>query len=467
MSLAKAANDAEVERRALRSFGFLRWRQDRSDEALAINETLLGLHTECGDDRAVVGDLVNLCVIKRDRGDFDGALAYLEQAEDVLERFDNPSVESYLAHSLGTIYQLRGEDEEALPYFEHARSLAEKHRLPLQLSFNMMSVAHINLKLGRVERSIEYYKKAIELTRRSRYADGLAKSLLIFGDVLYGLARYDEALEYLEEAADWLGRIEDATSEAEALKKIAAIYERNNRIADAEKTWHRLTDRLDALDVEYEIDALEAFAGLARRRGDHVEALAHHQDAIELSARAGDPAREARLRNSAGILEWQRGHHDEALLHYEKAHDLFMQLDDPGGIGLMQNSIGLTLHKLGRDDDALRRLQNALETHRAAGHPQLEAHALAVIGDIEAGQGHFESALESYAASLQLRWDENDRLGEGWMLHHMAAVHAARGEDERAGEYLRQALVIAAELGSERLLGACDEVRKDAGTNAE
>ncbi len=459
MSIAADVNDREVERRTLRSFGFLRWRQERSEEAIEINEKLLDLHRECGDNHALVGDLVNLCIIRRDNSQYEEALAYLRRAEELLEGLDNASVNAYIAHSLGTIFQMQGDNEEALTHFERAYEIAERQRLPLQLSFSMMSVAHLNLKLGRVDRSITCYQEAIEMTRRSRYADGLAKSLLVFGEVLYGLARYDESLGYLEEAADWFGKLEDATSEAETLKKIAAIYERQDRITDAEAAWHRMTERLDALDVSYEIDALEAFAGLARRRGDDAEALAHYHDAIDLSQRAGDAAREARLHNSAGILSWHGGEYGDALDHYEKALELFRQVDDAEGIGLMLNSIGLTLHKLGCGEEALHQLRAAIDEHQAHDDARLEAHARAVIGDIHASAGRFVDALDAYAASLQLRWDLDDRLGEGWMLCHMAETHAALDEMERAREYAIQASVIATELDDKRLAAACDAVK--------
>ncbi len=461
MEQAKASGDAAAERRTLRSLGFLRWHQGRRKEAVALNERLLTLHRESGDDKSVVGDLINLCNLMRDEQQYDEALEYLKQAQGVVDRIDNPSMEAYHYHSLGTIYQMTGDDEKALTYHERARDIAIEHRIPLQLSYNLMSIAHIALRQGDVERSIATYKDAIELSRRSRYGDALAKSLLVLGDILLSLERYDEALEYLVEAADCFFRLEDAQAEAEALTKIAAIHERRDRVEEAEAAWRRIAERLDALSVSTEIETLEAFARLARQRGDETEGLAHYLDAIDLAERAGEAEKEAQLRNSAGILEWQRGHFEEALGHYRKALELFRLWEDADGTGLMMNSIGLTLFRLKRHREAEDQMLEAIDAHRGRGHAQLEAHALAVLGDICVDEGRHEEAIEAYAGSLQLRWDLDDRPGEGWMLHHLARVHAARGEDDRAREYLDQALVVALETGDARLIDACNSLKKN------
>ncbi len=463
MEGAMTAGDAEVERRTLRSIGFLRWHQGRTHEAVAINEQLLTLHRQSGDDKAVIGDLVNLCNLMRDLHRLDDALDCLQQARDVVERLDNPSMEAYLYHGLGNIHQMMGNDDEALACLEQARTIAGELRVPLQLPYSLMSIAHIALKQGDIERSIATYKEAIELGRRSRYGDGLARSLLVFGNILLSLERYDEAMEYLLEAAEWFLKLEDAQSEAEVLAKIAAIHERRRHVDEAEAAWHRIAELLDVLGVPTEIKTLEAFARLARLRGDDTEALAHYLDAIELAERAGATDTEARLRNSAGILEWQKGRYEEALSHYRRAIELFQLREDDEGIGLMMNSIGLTLKRMGRHPEAEDQIHDAIETHRAKGHTQLEAYALAVLGDIYSDSARYEEAIDAYARSLQLRWDIDDRAGEGWMLHHLARVHAARGENGRALEYVEQALAVATETNDERLTESCISLRKSAG----
>jgi serine/threonine protein kinase/tetratricopeptide (TPR) repeat protein len=459
LELATASGDDDVFRRILRSLGFLRWNEGRSEEAIALNKEVLRLHRASGDDRAVIGDLVNLCIIARDDGRFDEAMGYLEEAQDVLEHEENPSVDAYIYHSIGILHHLIGDTERALEFLNKAAAMAEAHRLPLQHSFDLMSMANIYLGQGEIDRSIEFYKQAIDLTRRSRYADGLAKTLRVFGQVLLSLERFDEALPYLDESVEWFRKLEDRPSEAEVLTRLADLHEEREQLDDAVQAWERVAELLEDLDPRYEIDTVEAFARLARKRGSEAESLSYYHDAIDLAHRAGDPSREARLRNAAGILSWRRGCHDDALAHYEKALPLLEGAGDDAGTGLMLNSMAACLLKLDRPAEAALLLERALAVHRRSGKRQLEAHALALLGDAFRAVDEPERALQAYSASLQLRWDLEDRAGEGWMLLRMAETHRARGETERARDYAGQSRLIAEELGDEKMTHSSAEIQ--------
>ena len=105
----------------------------------------------------------------------------------------------------------------------------------------------------------------------------------------------------------------------------------------------------------------------------------------------------ARLRNSAGIIEWTRGRHEQALTHFEQALPLFDELADAAGAGQMMNSIALCLHALGRHAAAQERLQHALAHHQRTGHAQLEAHAMSALGDMCWEAGNTGEASSWYA----------------------------------------------------------------------
>jgi tetratricopeptide (TPR) repeat protein len=188
-------------------------------------------------------------------------------------------------------------------------------------------------------------------------------------------------------------------------------------------------------------------------------------DAADLAARISDESRQGRLRNTVGILEWQRGSYHSALEQYEKALDLFRRAGDQEGEGIIVNSIGVTLHKLDRLEEAALWLRGAVQQHREAASRKMEAHALAALGDVlldlerrrhdDAAHRRTTEAMDAYAGSLQIRWELNDRRGEGWMLHHIASAHATCGERERASDYARQALVVAHEIQDAGLIDAC------------
>jgi tetratricopeptide (TPR) repeat protein len=287
------------------------------------------------------------------------------------------------------------------------------------------------------------------------HTEGLAKSLSVLGQVLLSLAYYEKALTSLSEAAEWFRKLDDVRSEAETLARMARIHEETGGTDEAERGWQRIAELLEHLDPIMELDVVEAFGRLARKRGDEAEALSHYHDAIELAVHLHESSREASLRNTVGILEWNRGHYREALAQYEQALPLFEAASIDGGVGLMLNSIASCLRSLHRHEDALDVLHDALAVHRQAGNRKMEAHALSLLGDALLETERTDAALKAYADSLQLRWDLDDRHGEGWMLQRMARAYTAQGDAERAASYGKQAHAVARELDDPALEEAC------------
>ena len=69
--------------------------------------------------------------------------------------------------------------------------------------------------------------------------------------------------------------------------------------------------------------------------------------------------------------------------------------------------------------------------------------------------GDLEKALTHYGQSLEIRWEIEDRAGEGWMFERIAQVHALQGKAEDAKKEAKKALEIARECGDIRLEAAC------------
>ena len=83
-----------------------------------------------------------------------------------------------------------------------------------------------------------------------------------------------------------------------------------------------------------------------------------------------------------GMLEWERGGYAAALRHYESALALVRGQGNPGHEAVILNSLGVSLTKLGRPEEARTVLEESLALSREIGERQLEAHALAALGQV-------------------------------------------------------------------------------------
>jgi tetratricopeptide (TPR) repeat protein len=467
LQLSRAQAHGPVEQKALRCMGFLRWHQDRHDEAVSINEELVGLDRQRGDTAALATDLLNLLTVLRRLKEFDRGRGCVEELLLLNEQLTDPVRQLPLYSNIGEFYRDLGDHTRALFHVDRAIALVEQNPYLGSQTHQLTIRAQILLEQGALEESSQCYREAIGMHRSGRSMIGavgpaqdermgLARLLRKLADILVALRREEEAITCLEEAVSIVSRSGDPQTEALLRRKMAAVYEEQGRVAAAHAAWEQVRTLCHrTASVAGECEALEGLGRMARRRKDVEAALSCYREALRLAEQAGDDARQGDLRNTLGILAWQRRDYAEALTHYEQGLRIFEARDDSTHAGLMLNSIGATLQKLGRPEEAIRRLDEAIRLHRQTEQRQLEAHAHTVLGDVYFGMDLHAEALPCYAASLRLRPGLADRRGEGWMLHRLARVYAAQGRGESSRNNAAQAMVIAAEVGDEDLSEAC------------
>lgn len=475
--LRRTLGDRASERNSLRSLGLLRWHQRLNQEALEFAEQSLRIAREHCDAVAIVADLTSCGAILRALGRHANARAALQEALALSDASVPGPEESsseltvmhvYALQNLANSYRETGEVERALECLERAGTLATRHRLPTALAYHLTSMAHLHLQEGHIDQSLRCYREAIALTRQARHAAGLAQSLRIFGGVLAALGRHSEALPHLYEAATVFAQLLDCEGELAAHNAIGAGEECVGNYAEALVAWEHagaLSAQLG--DRTSELAALEGIARATRRHvSDQHVVLARYERALVHAVELADRVAEGRIRNIIGITEWGRGQHARALAHFEHALDIYQSLNDDAHAGLMQNSIASTLHALGRNADAEETVRRALAAHQPGGRTQLEAHALALLGDLCAERDDHAAATAHYARSLQLRRVISDRRGEGWMLHHLAHARmadAASSDTQVSADAARRDLLaadaIARECGDAELVAACQQLQ--------
>ena len=83
--------------------------------------------------------------------------------------------------------------------------------------------------------------------------------------------------------------------------------------------------------------------------------------------------------------------------------------------------------KLGRPDEARTVLEESLALSRAIGEHQLEAHALAALGQVSLNAIDLHGAADCFEQSRVVRQAIGDRAGEGWMQLRLAALRTDAG----------------------------------------
>jgi tetratricopeptide (TPR) repeat protein len=408
----------------------LRWHEGRHAEALAITESALAIDRERHDELAVAGDLANLGVILKNMGEYSRALVSLEEALAIPALAQDPTTLVYSLQNLANVHRTLGNLDRALELLQRADDISRAHLLPIHRSFHLMAIAHIFLQQSRIQESLQTYEEAVALSRRAQHADGLVQSLRALGDVLFGLGRHSEARPYLEEAATLFSQLEDRAGEAEMCTRLATVLERSADISEAERVWEKVRAlRAQLGDARGELDALEGVARSARARSAAPsEVIPRAEAALALASTLREERREASLRNTLGILEWESGHYAKALRHYEIALALLRRVGDRVHEGLALNSVAVTLARLNRHDEARTALEESVILNRQTGARLLEAHAWTALGDVHVAGRRFATAIECFGQSLELRRVMADGPGQQRMQQRLEEVRTMMGE---------------------------------------
>jgi serine/threonine protein kinase/tetratricopeptide (TPR) repeat protein len=424
LRICRERGDVTLERHALRSLGLLRWHEQRHAEALTITQSALAIDRERDDQLAVAGDLANLGVILKSMGEYSRALASVEEALAIPALAQDPTTLVYSLQNLANVHRAQGNLDRALELLQRADNISRSHLLPIQRSFHLMAIAHIFLQQDRIPESLQTYEEAVALSRRAHHADGLVQSLRALGEVLFGLGRHPEAQPYLEEAATLFSQLEDRAGEAEMRTRLATVLEHSACTSNAEVAWGKVRAlRAQLGDARGELDALEGIAHCARARSAPAgEVIPRAEAALALASKLGEERREAGLRNTLGILEWESCHYPQALQHYEIALALFRRVGDRVHEGLALNSLAVTLARLNRHDEARTALEESVRLNRQTGERLLEAHALAALADVHVAGRRFAAAVECFGQSLELRRLLADAPGEQRMQQRLQEV---------------------------------------------
>ena len=457
LSMRQALGDRAGESNALRSLSFLQWHQGRLQDAVASNEAALAIDRERGDLRAMSHDLTNLAPVLQQLGDFTGALERLQLALELEASQQDAFNRMTILFNIANAHNKAGAFDQALAYYGDSLAVCLDHRLRINQTLVLSCMASIYWKQHRPDDCLRLCEEVLGICREMKYGRGLSNGLTALGNFLLLLNRPHDALPYFLESTSVLAELGDACNEAMSWSIAATIYQQTSRHQDAFEAWKKARLLRTRMDDHYgEVQAVHEMGRLARDHfGEPVQALQYFQEGLDLAVRLKDLRKQGDLLNAMGITEWNRGAYEPALAHYDAALARYREAGDLAETALMLNSLGVTLRKLCRFDEALDRFQQGVSAAQQANHLLFHAYALAGIGDVYHDRGEYTQAIRYYQRSRRIRCEVGDRLGEGWMLHHLALAGLADGQQDQARDWAEQASCIAETRHDSEFTHAC------------
>ena len=211
--------------------------------------------------------------------------------------------------------------------------------------------------------------------------------------------------------------------------------------------------------------ALNLLAEIALHSGRLDESAAAADEAIAVSAQAGDRWNEGYALGTRGAVAGHQGDLAAAKLHADAALAVMREIDQQWGVARTLLGLGDLARLTGAADVARRHYLEALGILREVNARPEIARCLAGLGRIALDQGDLAQARQQFAESMVLSQSSGSRIGVIRGLDAFAALAARRGRPDRAvplaaaAEALRAAAHLPPPgLGTKRILDAAAEL---------
>ncbi|MFE4972539.1 BTAD domain-containing putative transcriptional regulator [Kitasatospora sp. NPDC056651] len=218
LGLARAEGDLDAAANSLNLLGRLRWEQTRLHEALAIQQEVLAIREEQGDQWNATRCLVNIGILHRSVGDEESARAVYDIALPLARRFDDRTLEFRILNNFGELYLSAGRTSAAREIFERILKSAGEAIPPLDLSIARANLAETLEIPGELETALALYRSALATFREFGAVRHEADGRNGLGQTLLAAGRSREAREQHALALDLARSIGTAREQAAALR---------------------------------------------------------------------------------------------------------------------------------------------------------------------------------------------------------------------------------------------------------
>ncbi|MGI5214683.1 tetratricopeptide repeat protein [Plantactinospora sp. CA-290183] len=223
---------------------------------------------------------------------------------------------------------------------------------------------------------------------------------------LHRLGNWHDHVAVWEIALHAARRLDDATAQAIAHRRLASTHTQLGRHTDANTHLeHALDLYLRTGDRGGQAHTQRNLAYLRQRQGDPERALHHAQQALALYQLTSDHCGQASALNEVGWCRAQLGDYAQAIIDCAQALPLFQRAADHHGQAMTWDSLGYAHHHIGHHDQAVDCYERALTLLRGVGDRYNEADVLTHLGDTHRAAGDPAAARIAWTQALTILTD--------------------------------------------------------------
>ncbi len=287
-----------------------------------------------------------LGILYRQRGDYDAALTWLEQAQKEWVTLDNRAGFGQVLTEMGIVFMHKGHHAATQWHLERslalARELGDRAGMALAL-YRLGVVSH----QGDYAATRALYEESLALWRELGNKSGIALALSTLGGVALEQGDYTTAHALLQESMMLYWRMGDKRGTAISLNNLGV---------------------------------------LAEEQSDYVAARTLYEESLTLRRELGDKRGIAMLLGNLGIVGVEQGNYATAQALYDESMMLYRNMGDKRGIGYITLCQGLLARANGDFEQARMLFREGLEQFQATQEKRHIATSLAAFAIAAADQ---------------------------------------------------------------------------------
>ena len=226
--------------------------------------------------------------------------------------------------------------------------------------------------------------------------------------------------------------------------------QRGNRLA-AQKALERALHVVGTVDDSalWQSELMKLMGDVQVGLGNYHEAIKNYQKVLRF---AKNPQAIIDAKNGLAEAAFAQNRYRDAVQFAESAFMVGQQIDYQRGSAMSLLLLGDTLQVWGRVEQAFLYLKQAVEIARSSEHRQILANCLRSYGKVHGQLGNWESNSKAVAESLAISREIGDQHGIAQSLFRMYRAHYSQSELSKAGDDLREIIVLAEDIGDKTLL---------------
>ena len=213
---------------------------------------------------------------------------------------------------------------------------------------------------------------------------------------------------------------------------LTTVWLDRNVAVEGERWFRELLENPEGVDRFTRAKALVAASNVAGVRGNMDLAIAWSEEALAEFRELGSEAGIAWTLANLAIAPLEEGRLDEARSMLEEAEALHLKLNSPRGVRRVRHLLGQQAFAAGDVERSRLLLRDSTDLSLAAADKFGAASSLHTLGDVELASGELDEAEAAYEDALRLARDSSSDRLVCYCVAGLGAVAAQQGDPERA-----------------------------------